>query len=80
MVKNELPSTTDGDQRLRRSQLQLAKSDFAQTKPSPTPEDSKEAVDLQVKDKTAAIEIEGPDGPDPTRYGDWERNGRCIDF
>jgi hypothetical protein len=18
--------------------------------------------------------------PDPTRYGDWERNGRCIDF
>lgn len=22
----------------------------------------------------------GPDGPEPTRYGDWERNGRCIDF
>ncbi|MDP9140490.1 MAG: DUF1674 domain-containing protein [Pseudomonadota bacterium] len=20
------------------------------------------------------------DGPDPTRYGDWEKNGRCIDF
>lgn len=19
-------------------------------------------------------------GPEPTRYGDWERNGRCIDF
>jgi hypothetical protein len=19
-------------------------------------------------------------GPDPTRYGDWERRGRCIDF
>jgi len=25
-------------------------------------------------------EIDGPQGPDPTRYGDWERNGRCIDF
>jgi hypothetical protein len=25
-------------------------------------------------------EIGGPSGPDPTRYGDWERNGRCIDF
>ncbi|HLJ22354.1 MAG TPA: DUF1674 domain-containing protein [Stellaceae bacterium] len=25
-------------------------------------------------------EIGGPDGPEPTRYGDWERNGRCIDF
>jgi hypothetical protein len=22
----------------------------------------------------------GRDGPDPTRYGDWELRGRCIDF
>jgi hypothetical protein len=20
------------------------------------------------------------DGPEPTRYGDWEKSGRCIDF
>jgi len=25
-------------------------------------------------------EIGGPSGPEPTRYGDWERNGRCSDF
>jgi hypothetical protein len=25
-------------------------------------------------------EIGGRDGPEPTRFGDWERNGRCIDF
>ena len=25
-------------------------------------------------------ETGGPKRPDPTRYGDWERNGRCIDF
>jgi hypothetical protein len=25
-------------------------------------------------------EIGGPKGPEPTRYGDWERNGRCTDF
>lgn len=25
-------------------------------------------------------EIGGRDGPDPTRYGDWEKKGRCIDF
>jgi hypothetical protein len=25
-------------------------------------------------------EVGGPEGPDPTRYGDWERKGRCIDF
>jgi hypothetical protein len=28
----------------------------------------------------APREIGGPKGPEPTRYGDWERNGRCIDF
>jgi hypothetical protein len=26
------------------------------------------------------VEIGGRKGPDPTRYGDWEKNGRCIDF
>jgi len=25
-------------------------------------------------------EIGGPTGPEPTRYGDWEKKGRCIDF
>jgi len=28
----------------------------------------------------APKEIGGRDGPDPTRYGDWEKAGRCIDF
>lgn len=22
----------------------------------------------------------GPKGPEPTRYGDWEKGGRCFDF
>ena len=25
-------------------------------------------------------ELGGPAGPEPTRFGDWERKGRCIDF
>ncbi|MEQ9124155.1 MAG: DUF1674 domain-containing protein [Alphaproteobacteria bacterium] len=25
-------------------------------------------------------EIGGPKGPEPTRFGDWSVNGRCIDF
>ncbi|HYP36344.1 MAG TPA: DUF1674 domain-containing protein [Stellaceae bacterium] len=25
-------------------------------------------------------EIGGAEGPEPTRYGDWEYNGRCTDF
>ncbi|MBK5956094.1 DUF1674 domain-containing protein, partial [Rhodospirillum rubrum] len=26
------------------------------------------------------VEHGGPRGPEPTRYNDWERNGRCSDF
>ena len=33
-----------------------------------------------VKDKSVINEIGGRKGPEPTRYGDWEKNGRCIDF
>jgi hypothetical protein len=25
-------------------------------------------------------EIGGVEGPEPTRYGDWENKGRCTDF
>ena len=28
----------------------------------------------------APKEFSGPKGPEPTRYGDWENNGRCTDF
>lgn len=30
--------------------------------------------------KRAPKEIGGREGPDPTRYGDWEKAGRCVDF
>ncbi len=33
-----------------------------------------------LPDKTEKAEIGGPKGPEPTRYGDWERKGRAIDF
>jgi len=32
------------------------------------------------EEKPEPPEIGGPQGPEPTRYGDWERKGRCIDF
>jgi hypothetical protein len=40
-------------------------------KPDPAPE---------AKPEDVKRERGGPKGPDPTRYGDWERNGRCVDF
>src|SRR5258708_6487516 len=30
--------------------------------------------------KPAAKEFQGPKGPEPTRYGDWENNGIASDF
>jgi len=33
-----------------------------------------------VENKPSTSEIGGRKGPEPTRYGDWEKNGRCIDF
>lgn len=39
--------------------------DNAENKPSP---------------ETRPKEIGGRNGPDPTRFGDWEKGGRCIDF
>lgn len=30
--------------------------------------------------KAASKELQGPKGPEPTRYGDWERKGIASDF
>ena len=38
-----------------------------------------ETVDWQ-RPETWPREIGGKRGPEPTRYGDWESNGRCTDF
>ncbi len=40
-----------------------------------------EAEERRRQPKTAAPrEIGGPGGPEPTRYGDWEKNGIATDF
>ena len=32
------------------------------------------------ENKKKPVEVGGPKGPEPTRYGDWEKAGRCTDF
>ena len=34
----------------------------------------------EKEEQKAPEEIGGPKGPEPTRYGDWERKGRVSDF
>jgi len=43
------------------------------------PEKESPVADSSAVDERRG-EIGGPKGPEPTRYGDWERAGRCIDF
>jgi hypothetical protein len=44
-----------------------------------TKDTEKEPVEEQSEPEKPK-EIGGREGPDPTRYGDWEKAGRCIDF
>ena len=48
-------------------------------KNQPDSEESK-VNDTPVEDKDRPKEIGGRGGLDPTRYGDWEKAGRCVDF
>ncbi len=33
-----------------------------------------------VPERERPIELGGRDGPDPVRYGDWEKRGIAVDF
>ena len=52
----------------------------ASTDPTPDAGATAEAPRIPAEAPQAKREIGGRAGPDPTRYGDWEKNGRCIDF
>lgn len=39
-----------------------------------------EAAERRKQAETLAAEHGGPSGPEPTRYGDWERKGIAVDF
>ena len=40
----------------------------------------REPAAVEPSSDAAAAEMGGPEGPEPTRFGDWEKKGRCIDF
>ncbi|HZP65607.1 MAG TPA: DUF1674 domain-containing protein [Rudaea sp.] len=45
-----------------------------------TPPEQDSAAATPANAATPPVEIGGRGGLEPTRYGDWEKNGRCIDF
>ncbi|WP_323135355.1 DUF1674 domain-containing protein [Dyella silvatica] len=59
----------------RLSKIMSDTSSQPESKPASVP--AEQAV--VPKGPANPIPVERP-APDPTRYGDWEKNGRCIDF
>jgi hypothetical protein len=51
-----------------------APRDRSTAAPAPVP------VPAPAASGNAPREVGGRDGPEPTRFGDWELRGRCIDF
>lgn len=50
-----------------------------------TPEAKRALAEAEARRKAAdqqeaAPELGGRDGPEPTRFGDWERKGIAVDF
>jgi len=48
--------------------------------PAPGAEQVEKPVAVAPTGGSPQPESGGRGGLDPTRYGDWEKNGRCIDF
>lgn len=53
-----------------------------QTKPqTPVSQEEVETAPAPSAAQLAKVkELGGQAGPEPTRYGDWEKGGRCTDF
>lgn len=55
--------------------------DTIKSEPDPVNKKDEEGVSNPESSKQQPpTEIGGRKGPEPVRYGDWEKNGRCIDF
>ena len=70
-------STSNKDQMSSETQTDSPTEDLAEV----------QAVDTAVETEKASFETGsdetehgGPKGLEPTRFGDWEKNGRCSDF
>jgi hypothetical protein len=59
-------------------------ADLSQVKKKLTPEAERALAEAAERRAKAEAELPpedgGPSGPEPTRYGDWERKGLAVDF
>lgn len=70
-------STSNKYQMLSKAQTESPTEDLAGVQAQDTAMESEQASSETISD---VIEHGGPKGLEPTRFGDWEKNGRCSDF
>ena len=70
-------STSNKDQMSSEAQTESPMENLAEVQAVDTAVESEQAISETGSDET---EHGGPKGLEPTRFGDWEKNGRCSDF
>jgi hypothetical protein len=90
--RQDLAPSRLGGYRLRAISLKMVRRFTAHRAPAPktvtpltmsavaSPRPGPAAARAASPPATPKDEIGGPEGPEPTRYGDWERKGICVDF
>ncbi|WP_083330932.1 DUF1674 domain-containing protein [Halofilum ochraceum] len=76
-VNNEPPTRSGSFDVTESESRKPAEND---TSRSPGTPDGRTDSGDQTDGRRQPRESGGPKGLEPTRYGDWERNGRCTDF
>ena len=65
----------------QKSRKFISRNPKSPTKSQPTaPNSAKANATPRSPNVVKEGEIGGYDGPEPTRFGDWQHNGRCTDF
>lgn len=73
------------ERRFNMTEEQTGAASFASRREELPPAAQRALAEAEARRKVAApqafaAERGGPAGAEPTRYGDWERNGRAVDF
>ncbi|MGZ8410494.1 MAG: DUF1674 domain-containing protein [Hyphomicrobium sp.] len=72
--KSDLPSAAGADEVPSRPLSEIAKRALAEA------EERRRARDEAAEAEAPRRELGGRNGPDPVRYGDWEKDGIISDF
>ncbi|XP_063844193.1 succinate dehydrogenase assembly factor 4, mitochondrial-like [Scylla paramamosain] len=80
-MSSSAKSNEAGDSAPKKAKTPIGKLDDQETPEGHHPYQEKEPLPAFPDNINPATgEIGGPRGPEPTRYGDWERKGRVTDF